>query len=159
MNEINIKFKKLHPKGQRPFRKGNADACWDLHSIEDVILRPGERLKVRTGIALAIPFGYAGFLWDRSSMGGDGIHRLAGVIDSNYRGEIIVVLQNLNPVYRQLELFDDVPSGVKEIKAGDRIIQIHICEVNPFVTFEDVGEKSLEETERGDKGFGGQSGK
>lgn len=92
-----------------------------------------------TGIAAKVPTGYAALLWDRSGMGAKrNIHRLAGVIDSSYTGEWLVSLINLS-------------NEPQVIKAGDKIVQFIIQkEYKVFPQWVD----SLEETERGSKGFG-----
>src|SRR5689334_6860319 len=119
--------------------KGNAtDAGIDFYTNESYTLQPGERHMFSTGIACSFPEGYVGLLWDRSGLGSKGIHRLAGVIDSGYRGEWKVVLCNLTN-----EPF--------EIKAGDKIIQ---CILQKFEASEITEVTELEDSERGEKGFG-----
>lgn len=151
MHELVINFKKLHIKAKTPSKKDESDACWDLYSVEDIRFEPGDRYLVKTGIALEIPKGYAGFIWDRSGMAGKGMKVSGGVIDSNYRGEIMVVLQNINPPCENRFGYETV-----YVKAGDRIAQIHITEVNPFISFNEVPE--LSSSSRGSSGFG-SSGK
>ncbi|MDA1169391.1 MAG: dUTP diphosphatase [bacterium] len=129
---------KLSPDATLP-TKGNAtDAGIDIYTNETHTLQPGERHMFTTGIACAFPDGYVGLLWDRSGLGSKGIHRFAGVIDSGYRGEWKVVLCNLT-------------SEPFEIKSGDKIIQ---CIVQKFEQSEISEVTNLEESERGDKGFG-----
>lgn len=71
------------------------DAAYDLYAAEDVVFAPGERRQVPTGLKIAIPRGYAGLIRDRSSVAWkQGLTTLAGVIDSGYRGEWLVVLLN-----------------------------------------------------------------
>lgn len=162
---LEIPHKRLSPTAQSPTRSYEEAAGWDLYAdkIEVTKWSPqqyctvggprepkgdkyqictGDMVKVKTGIAMAIPVGYAGFLWDRSGLGSKGIHRLAGVIDSDYRGEITVILSN---VY-------DAPY---EISIGDKCIQLVIQEI-PKTEFIEVDE--LPPSERGTKGFG-SSGK
>jgi len=93
---------------------------------------------VCTGIALAIPKGYAALIWDRSSMGVKGIHRHAGVIDCGYRGEVRVCLHNTG-------------KEPYHIKKGDRIAQM-LIQAAPNFTMHTVEE--LDCTNRGDGGFG-----
>ena len=91
-----------------------------------------------TGIAVEFPEGYVALLWDRSGLGSKGIHRLAGVIDSGYRGEWKVVLLNTTK-----EPF--------EIKKGDKIIQ---CIIQKFEPVEILEVDELSNSQRGEKGFG-----
>ena len=95
-------------------------------------------MLVSTGIAMAIPKGYAGLIWDRSSMGVKGIHRHAGVIDSGYRGEVKVCLHNTTNESYDIEL-------------GDRVAQILIQKI-PLFRIQEVEE--LDSTKRGSGGFG-----
>lgn len=118
------------------------DAGMDLRATEAVTLKPFERKLVSTGIAIAIPEGYAGFVQPRSGLAikqGVTVLNTPGLIDSHYRGEIKVALINL-----------DASSEFK-VEVGDRIAQLVIQKVEAVVW--DVVE-SLDETERGAGGFG-----
>ena len=136
-----------------PTRAHITDAGYDLYADFEhkfILIKPGETKLVGTGIKIAIPRGYVGLIWDRSSMGVKGIHRYAGVIDSGYRGEVKVCLHNskqsIEAVSRSNEL---------TVSRGDRIAQILFQEVPVFKLVEtDV----LVETARGAGGFG-SSGK
>ncbi len=143
-NEIELHVQKLHPDAVLPFKKNKWDAGFDLVSIEDVELYRHEATKIKTGIALAIPKGYVGLIWDRSGMGSKGIKVMGGVIDSTYRGEIIVcLLYNIR--------HDTSPH---EIKKGDKIAQILFAK-SPEVSIITVEDLSvLGETARGTDGFG-----
>jgi dUTP diphosphatase len=124
----------------RPARVG--DAGVDLRAAEPISLKPGQRGLVRTGLAIAIPKGYAGFVQPRSGMAikkGLGLLNSPGLIDSGYRGELKIIVINLDP------------EAVLEIERGDRIAQLVILPV-PDVVFEEVEE--LPPSERGDGGFG-----
>jgi dUTP diphosphatase len=124
----------------RPARAG--DAGVDLRAAEPISLKPGERGLVRTGLALAIPAGYAGFVQPRSGMAikkGLGLLNSPGLIDSGYRGELKIIVINLDP------------EAILEIERGDRIAQLVILPV-PDVVFEEVEE--LPPSERGEGGFG-----
>lgn len=116
------------------------DSAADLYSCEDLVIPNFSRRLVGTGIALAIPLSYGGFIWDRSSMGAKGIHVLGGVIDANYRGEIKVLLANLTTL-------------PYEIKQGDRIAQITFQPVYTPLIREAFGHLD-DYTDRGSKGFG-----
>lgn len=141
--------KKLHPAAKIPKRAHPTDAGLDLCSIEEVTLYPvGQgwekqglptRAKIKTGLAFAIPVGYGMFIWDRSGLSTkEGLHRLAGVLDSHYRNELLVALVNLG-------------SEPYTIKVGDKIAQGIIAPI----ALSDVEEvEELDATDRGDKGFG-----
>jgi deoxyuridine 5'-triphosphate nucleotidohydrolase len=135
--------KKLDPAAQIPTRsEGNAG--YDLYSIEDATLKPGERRLIKTGISLKPPFGYYGSIRDRSGMAfKNGGHVLAGVIDETYTGEVGIVLLNTD---KEKDLV---------INIGDRPAQIVFEEYGQFELSE-VSELPL--TNRNDSGYG-SSGK
>lgn len=135
----NVRMTKLHESAVVPNKANKDDAGFDLSSIEDKVVPARGRVMVKTGIAMAIPSGYAGLIWPRSGLAvKKGLDVLAGVVDSGYRGEVCVVLQNHT---------DEDYS----ISAGDRIAQILIQKSDHFsITVVD----SLEDSERGTGGFG-----
>jgi dUTP pyrophosphatase len=136
--EIKIKFLE-NGVGNIPSQNNFGDAGYDLYSTEDAIIPVGERKTLKTGISLAIPYGYVGLIWPRSGLSAKrGVDVLAGVIDSTYRGEIMVCLLNTDK-------YTDV-----EIKKGDRIAQILFQKVEQCYFKIDT----LDETTRGDAGFG-----
>ncbi len=90
---LTAEFRQQHLKFTAP-RPG--DAGYDLCALEAVTLPPGKRALIRTGLHVEIPSGYVGLVKDRSSMARDGLHTMAGVIDSAYRGELKILLLNTN---------------------------------------------------------------
>ena len=130
----------LSPNAKIPTKAFSSDAGWDLYSTQSKVILSGQRDLIKTGIALAIPEGYAGLIWPRSGLAvKKGVDVLAGVIDSGYRGEIQVSLLNTdgyNPV---------------EINQGDRIAQIII---QPVSQLQMVSAESLDNTDRAEGGFG-----
>ena len=115
------------------------DAAFDLRSRVDEVISPMERKVIPTGIKVAIPPGHAGLIWDRSGLAAkNGLHTLAGVIDSGYRGEVGVVLINLG-------------KDTFTIEKGMRIAQMLI---QPVVCAGIVEVASLSQTARGEGGFG-----
>jgi dUTP pyrophosphatase len=147
---MNILIKKLSDKAIMP-TKNLGDAGWDLYSVEDYTLAPMERRLFKTDIAMSIPFGYFGRVVDRSGNAlNKGLHVMAGVVDSIYRGEVGVVLINLNRQYNDSAPWVWIDNNV-EIKAGDRIAQI-IIEQYDESNFIEVDE--LDGSIRGTKGFG-----
>lgn len=121
----------------------DGDAGLDMYSVDDVLLAPFERKAVDTGIALELPKGCAGLIWDRSGLAlKEGITTMGGVIDEGYRGEVKIIL------YNQLDRY-------YQIKKGDRIAQMLIQRVEkPRIEVTGM----LTESERNQKGFG-SSGK
>ena len=142
MSRLSIPVKLLSEDASMPQAMRMGDAGLDLRSVEQVTLRPFERALIPTGIALAIPEGYAGFVLPRSGLAakhGFTLVNAPGLIDSNYRGEIKVIGMNLDP------------NDAFVISAGDRIAQLAIMRVC------DCGLYAVEEldvTERGADGFG-----
>lgn len=135
---MNLKVKKIHENAKLPSYAHPGDAGMDLHSCSDMTIGPGETRPVPTGIQMAIPQGYVGLVWDKSGLSLRGVHRLAGVVDAGYRGEVKVVMVNLGT-----EPF--------EIKAGMKIAQMLIQAVSsPTI----VESENLDDTSRGENGFG-----
>jgi dUTP pyrophosphatase len=140
MNEFaSLRFKRLDPKATLPTRGSQAAAGLDIYSIESATLNPHERRLIRTGLAVAIPKGFYGRLAPRSGLASkQGIDVLAGVIDSDYRGEIGCLLYN---------------SGDEAV---DLPAQTKICQliVEQIVTPNAEWANDLDETSRGSGGFG-----
>jgi dUTP pyrophosphatase len=125
-----------------PVRAYTGDAGLDLAACEHVELAPGERALVGTGVAVAIPTGYAGFVQPRSGLAakhGISIVNTPGLVDSGYRGELRVTLVNTD----KHETF--------VVEPGTRIAQLVVLEL-PEVELVEVDE--LPESERGTRGFG-----
>lgn len=134
-----VKIQLVNPFAKYPRKASPLSAGWDLHSVETRTINPMERVRVRTGVIFEIPGGWYGRVAPRSGLAVQhGIDVLAGVIDSDYRGEIEAVLINLNT-----EPF--------EIRIGDKICQL-VIEKTLLCYLEDC--KFLSETERSEKGFG-----
>jgi len=139
---IQLPIQKVRPDAVVPSRAYAGDAGLDLAAIERIELGPGERAVVATGLAVAIPDGYAGFVQPRSGLAsrhGITIVNAPGLVDSGYRGELMVVLHNTDR---------DEPFVVE---AGMRIAQLVVLPV-PEVELVEVEE--LPATERGGRGFG-----
>jgi dUTP pyrophosphatase len=145
---MKIKVKKLHPNARMPVYATEGAACFDLYAatVSDArgeSLYPGVQIAVGTGLAFEIPPGYMMRIAPRSGLAfKHGIEAFPGVIDSDYRGEVMVLLRCW-------------PIGDSEryflVKPGDRIAQAFVCAV-PRLEFEEADE--LVETERGMGGFG-----
>lgn len=136
---MKVFVKKIDDDVQLPNYAHQDDAAMDLRSNEEVELAPMEKKIIKTGIMMAIPEGHVGLIWDRSGLAAKySITTMAGVIDAGYRGEIGVVLINLGK-----ESF--------KIEKGERIAQMLI---QPIVTAHIVEVENLDETTRGEGGFG-----
>ena len=133
-----LKVKRLNPDAKLPGYGHVGDAGLDLFSVKDITLEPGGTLAVPTGIALAIPPGFVGLIWDKSGISLSGVHRLAGVVDAGYRGEVKVVMTNLG---QRDFVFE------KGMKIAQMLIQ-PVAEVS----VEEADD--LEKSERGEGGFG-----
>jgi dUTP diphosphatase len=139
---IELPIRRLRPDAIVPERAYVGDAGVDLASCDRLELAPGERATIGTGLAVAIPDGFAGFVQPRSGLAarhGVTIVNAPGLIDSGYRGEVRVVLLNTD----RLEPF--------VVEPGMRIAQLVVLAV-PEVELVEVEE--LPETERGVRGFG-----
>ena len=134
-----IKIKKLTENATSPKYAKEDDAGMDFYASESSIVLPNERKLISTGIAMAIPKGYVGLIWDKSGIASKhGLKTMAGVIDSGYRGEIKILIHNLsNEPYT--------------IESGNKIAQMLIQPVEQKKIQEVL---ELEETDRGDGGFG-----
>jgi dUTP pyrophosphatase len=136
---MNLKYTKTHPLGEILPHAHPTDAGLDLLSIEDITLLSGMPTKIRTGVSIEIPTGYVGLIWDKSSIGSLGIKTLGGVIDSDYRGEVIVTLINLT-------------NSELSFPAKKKIAQLIIQKYESMEPF--LVEKLEDSISRGDGGFG-----
>lgn len=136
---MRIEIKKLDKDAKLPIFAQKGDVGMDLFSSEDVVIKPGERISCKTGIAIKIPDGYAGLVWDKGGPSHKfGIKTLGGVFDSNYTGEYLIGLVNLGQ--------EDFV-----IKKGQKIAQVIFQKVE-IPEIEEVVE--LPETNRGAGAFG-----
>ena len=138
---IEVAVRRLRPDARIPEQAYEGDAGLDLAACDAVMLEPGERVVVGTGLAVEIPDGYAGFVQPRSGLAarhGIGIVNSPGLIDSGYRGEIRVVLLNTGR-----ERFS--------VGAGMRIAQLVVL---PVAAVRLVEVEELESSQRGARGFG-----
>jgi len=139
---MTLRVRRLDPAARLPARAHPDDAGYDLHALEGATLGPGERAKVRTGIAIELPAGHAGWVLPRSGLAarhGIALVNAPGLIDAGYRGEIAVLLLNTDP----REPFVVAP--------GDRIAQLVVAAV---AAPEVVEVEELAESVRGAGGFG-----
>jgi dUTP pyrophosphatase len=139
LTNVNIKIKKLHPDAILPSYAHPGDAGLDIYSVEDKIIKAGERILVSTGISIEIPEGFVGLVWDKSGLANNfGLKTMGGVMDAGYRGEYKIVLFNTS----KEDYF---------IKRGSKIAQLL---VQPIITAEIEQVQELSDTSRGQGGFG-----
>jgi dUTP pyrophosphatase len=139
---VKLRLKLLDPDLPPPSYAHEGDAGLDLRAAEDVELKPGRRALVPTGVAIALPPGYTGLVLPRSGRAlreGLGLANSPGLIDSGYRGELKVVLVNLD---------FDAPI---HIHRGDKIAQLVVQKVEHVIV--EISEE-LSHSERGPGGFG-----
>jgi dUTP pyrophosphatase len=134
-----LSFKQLDPRATLPTRGSELSAGLDLYCIDDLVIEPKTRIVARTGLSVAIPVGFYGRVAPRSGLAAKaGLDVLAGVIDSDYRGEIGCLLYNTGDESIQLS-------------AGSKICQLIIEQI---ITPAAVWADELDETARGAGGFG-----
>jgi len=137
--KASLRFKQLDPRAVLPQRGSVLAAGLDVCCIEELEIAPKQRVKARTGLAVAIPPGFYGRVAPRSGLAAKkGLDVLAGVIDSDYRGEICVVLYNTG-------------DETIHLPAGSKICQLIIEQI---ITPEAAWATDLDETARGAGGFG-----
>ena len=136
---MDLKIKKLNSEAKLPTKHHESDAGLDFYCVEEVVVKSGEQAVVKTGVSIEVPFGYTGLIWDKSGISiKHGIKTLGGVIDSGYRGEILIGVINHS---KEDYIFEK----------GNKIAQMLIQKI------EDVNIKEVEElsvADRGEKGFG-----
>jgi dUTP pyrophosphatase len=145
-SDLAVLFRRLHPAAQVPRYAHPGDAGADLCCCEPFTLEPGERRLVGTGLAIALPEGYAAFVHPRSGLAarfGITVVNAPGTVDAGYRGEIQVCLLNTDR------------SGTVSFAAGDRIAQLVVQQV-ARVTF--TGVDALPDSDRGIGGHGSTGG-
>jgi dUTP pyrophosphatase len=137
---MNIRIKLTNENAKVPSKTSPDEAGYDLYSSEDCIIKPMERRLVKTGVSLAIPYGYYGHISDRSGMAlKKGAHCLGKIVDPTYRGEIGVIILNT-------DMFESI-----KIQKGDRMAQVIF---KKYENVEFIQEAALDKTERDEKGFG-----
>ena len=140
---MELKFRKINNLAKTPTKGSNSAAGYDLYAASsyDIIIQPHQTVKIGTGLTMAIPEGYFGGIFARSGLAtkkGLAPANKVGVIDSDYRGEVIVALHNDT-------------DGIQVVEAGDRIAQLVIL---PFISVDFNEVEKLDETDRGAGGFG-----
>lgn len=143
-HSLRVAFRRLLPEARVPERAHAGDAGYDLRAVEGAELRPGGRVSVGTGISIAIPYGYAGLVLPRSGLAvkhGISLVNTPGLIDSGYRGEILVPLIN----HDREEAF--------RVEPGMRVAQLVLVRA-AGADFEEVEFLEAGSDGRGEGGFG-----
>lgn len=136
---VELYVKKLSPNAILPSYAHEGDAGLDLYALERVVLAPGEKVAVATGISIALPKGMVGLIWDKSGLAiTHGLKTLGGVIDAIYRGEVRVGMVNVSTTSYTIE-------------AGHKVAQLIIQKYEEAQVREVA---TLDETSRGVYGFG-----
>ena len=139
---MDLPFKRLRPEAELPSAQHPGDAGLDLRATIDVIVAPGAREMIPTGVAVAIPEGHAGLVLPRSGLAskrGLTLANAPGLIDAGYRGEVICAVVNLDPV------------EPVEIAVGERIAQLVIVALPDVMP---AWAEDLPDSRRGEDGFG-----
>lgn len=139
-NVLNVK--KLDARAKLPARAHFDDAGLDLYALRDIDVLPGEVVTIETGIAVEIPTGYVGLIWDKSSVGSKGKKVFGGVIDAQYRGDVSVLIGNLC-------------GHTISFAAGQKVAQLLVQRIE-LPTVVEIDE--LSDTSRGIGGFGSSGG-
>jgi len=136
---MELHIKKLDQLARLPSFAHPGDAGMDLYSVAEITLLPSERVQIPTGIAVSIPEGYVGLIWDKSGLSHrSGLKTIGGVIDAGYRGEVLIGLVNLS-------------DSAYTFHRGDKVAQMLIQKIeHPDI----IEVTDLDETERGISGFG-----
>ncbi|EPZ47612.1 dUTP diphosphatase [Alicyclobacillus acidoterrestris] len=162
---MEVKVKRLHPDAVIPqYAHESGDSGFDLYALEDVIIEPGQTVKVRTGLVFEIPEGYELQIRPRSGVSAKTKLRVSntpGTVDASFRGEVMVLVDNIKPCVQsglQYNIKEEVVNWDDNyapdsyiIRKGDRIAQAVIV---PVIRAELVEVDELGTTERGEGGFG-----
>jgi dUTP pyrophosphatase len=139
MTQLPLNVRLLHADAIVPTRSTKGSAGLDLYSVETVVLMPNTPVKIRTGIAMQLPPGHVGLILDRSGLGSKGVRTLAGVLDQDYEGEVMVCLALIGHTSITLN-------------AGDRIAQLVVLPI-PDLLVQETWDASRQ-SDRGAGGFG-----
>ena len=142
-SDVVVRISRVDPDARMPSKGSMHAAGWDLYALEDTVVPFRSSVKLRTGLHVAIPEGFEGQVRARSSLGSKGLilpHSI-GTIDSDYRGELFVLMTWIGDGDSYL------------VNSGERIAQLVIAPI-PEITFTEVDFEELGTTARGDGGFG-----
>jgi len=136
---MKLKIKKVHKDAVVPFYAHKGDAALDLYAVQEITLAPNERWAIPTGVAMEIPKGCVGLIWDKSGLSmNNGLKTLGGVVDATYRGEVMVGMINLSDKKYTIEKGHKVAQMIIQKKETVSVVEV----------------EKLSETKRGKGGFG-----
>ncbi len=170
---VHLPYIKTDPRAIEPTRAHDHDAGLDLYALEDLTLRPGEVKKVKTGIHIALVHEQVGLYWDKSGRASKGLTILGGCIDGPYRGELEVVVSNVN-MFNTIEMMrafhmetdqsvigDAIKAAsldVIHVPYGKAVTQFLVVSKIEFLKMKEVPRQLWDmvyaDTPRGEKGFG-----
>lgn len=134
----NLVVEKIVPEAKLPTRAHDNDAGFDLYSLDYYSIPPYQQVLIATGLKIKIPNGYAGLIWDKSSLASQGLTTMGGVIDAGYRGEIKIIFKNLS-------------EDIYNVEPGQKIAQLLIQKIEVWPLTEGLVN---EDSRRGQNGFG-----
>ncbi len=137
MERVSVKIKRLNPEAKIPAHMSEHAAGFDIYSLSGIEIDSGKTAKVPTGIAFEVPHGFYVRIEDRSGMAVKGIHKVGGIIDSDYRGEVFIVLHNSTSEPYKIEKHDRIAQGI----------------ITPVMQASFSESAELSETKRGEGGF------
>jgi dUTP pyrophosphatase len=136
---MGLLIKRLSETAKLPTKGSSEAAGWDLYADQGASIPPGKRASIPVGFAMAIEKGKVGLIWPRSGLASkQGADRLGGVVDSDYRGEVMVLLQNHGEEMLKVRPGDRVAQMIIQRHEEDELVEVEI----------------LPDTVRGDNGFG-----
>jgi dUTP pyrophosphatase len=134
-----LKITRLDKTMKMPAYAHNDDGGFDLYAAKEITIKPGERISIPTGLKMEIPYGFVGFIWDKSGLSHKhGLKTFGGVVDAGYRGEVMVGMMNLG-------------SEPYTFEKNHKVAQISI-QRRDEIKIEEVEE--LSDSARGEGGFG-----
>ena len=158
---VNVNIKKLDERVKLPAYGSLGAAGMDVYALDEVTIGPGETVKIPCGFALEIPTGYAVLVQPRSGLSAKSKLRICntpGLIDSDYRGEICVLVENIEPRVKDIIVNENDNSivgiawgNLYTIGAGERFAQLRLVEAPRAILVE---QEAISETDRGEGGFG-----
>ncbi len=136
---MQLQVQLLHADAKIPSFAHDSDAGMDLFSVEEVAVSPGQRVQISTGLALAIPEGYVGLIWDKSGISHTaGLKTLGGVVDAGYRGEIVIGLLNTSDTAHTFHVGDKLAQMLIQKREQPEVLEV----------------ATLDTTKRGEGAFG-----
>lgn len=137
MEKIGVKIKLLHPDAKIPVHATDGSAGFDIYSIQEDTILPGETKMIPTGLSFEVPLNYHLQVWDRSGKAKLGVHAFAGILDSDYRGELKILLHNASKIEHKIDKGSRMAQGI----------------IIPVMQADFLQVEELNQTQRGEGGF------